>query len=191
MKVLLLLLIIFHLSFTSFSQITKNNWIIGGSGKLFSNNSDYSSTAYSYTAKFTQIDISASVGYFLIDKLALGLRPTFSSIKGKVTTPGGLITNTQRYWLGPFARYYFLPTGNQINLLTDLDYQFGIFNSKGYRGDLTSFGAFAGPVIYFNNCVGIELLFGYAYSKEDMEDASKTIHKGFQTSIGFQIHLEK
>lgn len=191
MKVFFLMLLSLNLTLTAFSQITKNNWLVGGSGKLFSDNSDYNSTAYSYTAKFTQIDISASVGYFLADKLALGLRPTFSSIKGKVTAIGGMSTNTQHYWLGPFARYYFLPSDKQLNFLTDIGYQFGVFNSKGYKGDLASFSAFAGPVIYFNNCVGIEILFGYSYNKEDMEDVSKTIHKGFQTSIGFQIHLEK
>lgn len=191
MKAILLFLIAINLSFTVFSQITKKNWMVGGNGKLFSDNSDYSTDTYTYTAKLTQIDISASVGYFFIDKLALGLRPTFSSIKGKVTSTGGGTTNTQRYWAGPFARYYFLEKDKQFNLLADIDYQFGVLKSGQRKGDLSAFNAFAGPVIYFNNCIGIEFLLGYTYNKEDVEDGSKIIHKGFQTSIGFQIHLEK
>lgn len=192
MKLLLLFLIALNLTFTSFSQITKNNWLVGGNGGLYSDKADYSSDFYSsYQTKYTQINIDASVGYFFIDKLALGLRPTFSSIKGEVITPGGGSTNTQRYWFGPFARYYFLKTDKQFNLLADIDYQFGIFKATGRTGDLSTSSAFIGPVIYFNSCVGIEFLFGYAYSKEDVENASRIIHKGFQTSVGFQIHLEK
>ncbi|MGZ3854001.1 MAG: hypothetical protein ACXVLT_07085 [Flavisolibacter sp.] len=191
MKAILFFLIAINLSFTAFSQITKNNWLVGGNGKLFSDNSDYSSDFYSYTAKHTQIDISASVGYFFIDKLAVGLRPTFSSLKGKVTSIGGGTTNTQRFWFGPFARYYFLQKDKQFNLLADIDYQFGIIKSGQWNGDLNSFNACAGPVIYFNNCVGVEFLFGYAYSKEDVKEGSKLVNKGFQTAIGFQIHLEK
>lgn len=191
MKVILLFLIGINLSLTSFSQLTKNNWIVGGGGKLFSDNSDYSSASYSYTAKHTQIDISASMGYFFIYKLAFGLRPTFSSLKGKITSLGGGTTNTQRFWFGPFARYYFLQKDKQFNLLADIDYQYGIIRSGQWKGDLSSFNASAGPVIYFNNCVGIELLLGYAYNNEDVKNSSRTIHKGFQTTIGFQIHLEK
>ena len=191
MKAILFLLIALNLSFASFSQITKNNWLIGGNGKLFSDNSDYSSDTYTYTAKLTQIDISASVGYFLADKLALGLRPTFSSIKGRVTSIGGGTTNTQRIWIGPFTRYYFLQKDNQFNLLADIGYQWGFFKAGSQKGELATFNTMSGPVIYFNNCIGIEFLLGYAYSKEDVREGSKLVNKGFQTAIGFQIHLEK
>lgn len=191
MRVSIFFLLAISISFTSLSQITRHNWLVGGNAKLFSDNSDYSSASYSYTAKHTQIDISASVGYFFIDKLAFGLRPTFSSFKGKITSLGGGTTNTQRFWVGPFARYYFLQREKQFNLLTDISYQFGIIKSGQWKGDLSSFNACAGPVIYFNNCIGIEFLLGYAYNNEDVKNSSRTIHKGLQTSIGFQIHLEK
>jgi hypothetical protein len=173
------------------AQLTKGNWLVGGTGSFYSYKDYYSSATYSNEAKYTQIDISPSIGYFVMDKLAFGLRPTFSSIKGKVTTPGGLYTNVQRYWIGPFGRYYFLNKENQTNILTDIAYQFGLFNAGGQRGDLRTFSALAGPVIYFNTTVGIEFLMGYRYTKEDVENANKENKKGFQISVGLQIHLEK
>lgn len=45
----------------------------------------------------------------------------------------------------------------------------------------------AGPVIYFNSSVGLELSLGYYYQKPN-NDAATT---GLQTRIGFQVYLEK
>ena len=93
---------------TAKSQLTKGTWVVGGTGKFYANNNSINSSTYNVDAKYTEISISPSVGYFIIDKLVLGLRPTFSSLKGKVTSSGGLSTNVQRYWVGPFGRYYLL-----------------------------------------------------------------------------------
>lgn len=190
MKQLIFLFFLFFLASSAKSQLDKGIWLVGGTGKFYSYNSAYTSAAYSNEAKYTQIDISPSVGYFVIDKLAFGLRPTFSSIKGKVISTGGLSTNVQRYWIGPFGRYYFLHPDKEYNIVTDLSYQFGFLNAGGQKGNLNNFSALAGPVIYFNSNVGIEFLLGYSYSKEDVEQANKEIRKGFQIAIGFQIHLE-
>src|SRR5574338_715106 len=135
MKPILIALSLTAYYISASAQLSKNTWLVGGNGRFYSYNSEYNSVAYSNEAKYSQFDISASVGYFVIDKLASGLRPTFSSIKGRVTTPGGLHTNVQRYWIGPFVRYYFLDKENQINILTDIAYQFGLFNATGQRGD--------------------------------------------------------
>jgi hypothetical protein len=174
--------------FTANSQITKGNWLVGGTGKFYSYTTQYSSATYSNEAKYTQIDLSPNIGYFVIDKLAFGLRPAFSSIKGKVTTTGGMPTNLQRYWIGPFGRYYFLPSDRQVNILTDISYQHGFFGGIS-KGSLSALSAMAGPVVYFNSCVGTELLLGYSSSIGDVEGFQKETRKGFQIAIGFQIHL--
>lgn len=176
---------------TANGQITKNNWLVGGSGSFYSYNNQYTSAAYSNEAEYTRIDIGANVGYFVADKVAFGLRPTFSSFAGRVTSTGGGSTNAQRYFLGPFGRYYFLTTDKQTNIVTDVSYQFGLSNNSGQRGNLSAFSAMAGPVVFFNSSVGMEFLIGYKYSKDDIENASTEIRKGFQVTIGFQIHLEK
>lgn len=118
------------------------------------------------------------------------MRPAFSSSKGKVTTTGGLSTNVKRYWIGPFGRYYFLQPDKQVNIVTDISYQYGFFGGIA-KGKLNTFSAMTGPVVYFNSSVGIEFLLGYYSSLADMEDYQKETRKGFQIAIGFQIHLEK
>ena len=175
----------------SHAQIDKGIWLVGGSGKFYSYNSTYSSTSYSNQAKYTQIDLSPTIGYFVAEKVALGIKPTFSSIKGKVTSLGGSSTNVQRYLIGPFGRFYLLQATNNYNIVSDVSYQIGLFNAGGQNGKLSTFSALLGPVIYFNKSVGLEFLLGYSYSKEDVEQANKEIRKGFQIGIGFQIHLEK
>ena len=191
MKQTFLFLILATSFLTAKSQLNKGNWLVGGTGKFYSYNDYTSSSTYNVEGKYTEIAISPSVGYFVIDKLAFGLKPTFSSLKGKVTSPGGGITNIQRYWIGPFGRYYFLEKEKPYNIVTDISYQFGLFNSGGQKGKLTNFSALVGPVIYFNTSVGIEFLLGYSYTKEDIEAVNKIITKGFQIAVGFQIHLEK
>ncbi len=184
--------IVFFLFFFSsgYSQITKGNWLVGGNGEFYSYTAQYTAPTYSNEASYTQIDLSPNIGYFVADKLAFGIRPTFSSIKGKVTTSGGLATNVQRYWIGPFGRYYFLPDDNPVNIVTDVSYQYGFFGGIS-KGNLSAFSAMAGPVVYFNSSVGIEFLLGYSASKEDVEGYQKETRKGFQIGIGFQIHLER
>lgn len=164
--------------------------MVGGTGKFYSYNSTLSSVNNRIEFNYTQIDLSPSIGYFILDKLAVGVRPTFSFIKGKYSA-GTISTNVQRYWIGPFGRYYFLNLEKQFNIVTDMSYQVGIFNAGGQKGNLSTFSALAGPVLYFNSSVGLEFLLGYSYNKEDVERATKEIKKGIQISVGFQIHLEK
>ncbi len=190
MKQLVISFLLITTCYTVKCQLSKGNWLVGGTGKFYSYNSENSSPNYNTVGKYTQIDLSPNIGYFVADKLALGLKPTFSSISGKGTTTGGFSTNVQRYWIGPFGRYYFLETERQFNLLAELSYQFGLFNAGGQKGDLRTFSALTGPVIYFNSSVGIEFLLGYSYSKEDIESSLKIINKGFQIAVGLQIHLE-
>jgi len=191
LKTLVFLSIFSTFFFNATGQTTKGNWLVGGSGSFYSYNNQYTSAAYSNEAEYTRIDISANVGYFVADKVAMGLRPTFTSFAGRVTSTGGGITSGQRYFFGPFGRYYFLNTDKQTNILADVSYQFGLSNAGGLKGNLSAFSVMAGPVIYFNSSVGMEFLLGYKYSKDDIEDASLEIRKGFQVTVGFQIHLEK
>lgn len=190
MKKIFVSFLTFIFFFSAKSQITKGNWLVGGTGKFYSYTSTYTSATYSNEASYTQIDLSPNIGYFIVDKLAFGIRPTLSSIKGEVTTTGGLSTNVQRYWIGPFGRYYFMKPDKQINILTDISYQYGFFGGIS-KGKLNTFSAMVGPVVYFNSSVGIEFLLGYSARVEDVEGYQKETRRGFQIGIGFQIHLEK
>lgn len=195
MKQLLLLLAISIISLNSIGQLTKNNWLVGGAGSFYSYNETYNSPTYNTTAKYTNIDISASVGYFLIDKVSAGLRSTFSSFKGE--SSGGGITNYYRLAIGPFARYYFLNPEKPFNLLADVSYQFGINKDMAglaQKGKFNTFSIMGGTEVFFNTSAGFEILIGYAQkitSLENSPSASNSNKKGFQASIGLTLHLEK
>lgn len=173
------------------AQLDRGIWLAGGTGKFYWYNSQLTGAAFATEASYTQIDLAPSVGFFLLDKFAAGIRPTFSSIKGEVTSTGGLSTNVQRYWLGPFARYYVLTKEKPFNIVTDVAYQWGLFNAGGERGKLNTFSAMAGPVIFFNSSVGLEVLLGYHQTLEDVPTGIKEVRRGFQIGVGFQIHLER
>lgn len=176
-------------------QLTKKNWLIGGSGNLYTYNEDYTTPSTTITGKYTSIDLSASVGYFFLNKFSAGIRPYFSSFKGK--SSGGGQTNYYRFAIGPFARYYFLNEQKQFNLLADVGYQLGINKDMGgmaQKGKFNIFSIMAGIEIFFNSTAGIEILVGYsekATSIENSNDEFNNEQRGFQTSIGFTLHLEK
>ncbi len=115
-------------SLTADCQITKGNWLVGGTGKFYSYTSQYTSATYSNEAKYTQIDLSPNIGYFVMDKLAFGVRPSLSSIKGEVTTSGGGSTNTQRYWIGPVL--YF---NSSVGIEFLLGYSSSVEDVEGYQ----------------------------------------------------------
>jgi hypothetical protein len=189
-KIFVLFLIsIFYL--TAACQLTKGHWLDGGAGSFSSTTNTYSSSNYFQSSDVPDIKISPNIGYFFIDKFAIGLRPGFSKNKAEVTTTGGLSTNVNRYEIGPFVRYFFLKDEESYNILVDASYQFGIYRFKPDKGDINIISAMAGPVIYFNSVVGLEFLVGYYKRNEDVNGSFKTKQKGFQIIVGFQIHLEK
>lgn len=178
------------------AQLDKGIWLVGGTGSFYSYTENYSTPVYSTVGKFTNIDIGASIGYFLIDKFAVGLRPSFSSYKGEVVnTPGG--TNQYKFSVGPFIRYYFLNKDKPFNILFDGSYQLGInkyLRSPKEKGKFNTLSIMGGSEIFFNNSVGMEILLGYSskvVSIENSPGAFNNTKNGFQVSIGFTIHLEK
>ena len=191
MKFFLSCLLLILCSSLAHAQLEQGTWLVGGSGSYYNFTALNSGTNYSTDSKYTQISLSPYLGIFILNKFAIGLLPTFSSVKGKVTSTGGLSTNVQRYRIGPFVRYYILNASKHFNIVTALSYQYGVFGGIA-SGKLTTFSALAGPVIYFNSVVGLEMLLGYDYSKEMETDvATNAITKGLKLSIGFQIHLKK
>lgn len=192
-----LYLIFFLLTTNSiWGQLTKGHWLVGGSAYFNSYKNEIFSNSYNENGKYTQINLSPNVGYFFADRFALGLKTTFTSLKGEFTVAGGNGqggSDTQRYFFGAFGRYYFLEEAKQTNLLVEASYQAGIVRgTNNTKGNLNNFSISAGPVIYFNPSVGVEFLLGYVTNSEKF--TSQVLNenkKGFQLSIGLQIHLIK
>jgi len=195
MKSLLISLSLILSLISTQAQLTKKNWLVGGAGSFYSYTQDYTTPIADLTGKWTTIDLSGSVGYFFINKFSAGLRPYFSSFKGE--SSGGGSANYYRLAIGPFARYYFLHADRQFNILADANYQFGINNLLGVlheKGKYNTFSLMVGSEVFFNTAVGLEILFGYKNQIITIDNSSSVYHsneKGFQISIGFQIHLEK
>lgn len=189
----LFLAVIIAIASQASGQIIKDNWLVGGTGTFLSSKNTYTSPTYSSSSDRLDIKISPSIGYFIADKFASGLRVSFSKYKEEVNGSSGLNTNVNRFEFGPFVRYYFLKTDNQYNILTDLSYQYGLYRFKPTKGNINTFSLAAGPVIYFNSVVGLEFLLGYYNRKEVIKQNGDNTNKqsGFQVNIGLQIHLEK
>lgn len=181
-QIVFLKIFILFLAVNSNGQITKKNWIVGGSGRL----AFQKQTLNGSEAKGTNISVLPTAGYFFIDKFAGGLKARLAF--DRVEFNGGVSKVTQ-FGVGPFFRYYFLDPDNRINLFAETAYQYLHFSGNNASSNSANVFTFsAGPVIYFNTSVGIE--FTANYELYDNKDAG-TNAKTFFLSIGFQIHLEK
>ena len=127
-------------SITSQAQITKGNWMVGGSGS-------FSSTSYETTnsdgstnnGKGSQLAVFPDIGYFIVNNLACGLSGNFYL---SLPENGG---NSTSFGGGPFVRYYFLKSDKKINILSQVSYYYASDsdNSKSYN---RGYNFKAGPV---------------------------------------------
>jgi hypothetical protein len=146
--VCLLLLI----AFSSFGQLSKKQFIVGGFGDFSYANQSSSSAGYSQTNKLTALGVSVGGGYFIMDRLCAGLRFTGSlnnlnqhinNTSTAISINGGTVdtlysvidskylSKTHSYGFSPFLRYYFLPATHKINILAELNYTHS-FDAAGY-----------------------------------------------------------
>jgi len=183
MKSLPLSFVVLIITFNSFGQITKNNWMLGGSGKFSSRKDEVNSLS----ANSINIEVSSTIGYFFADKFAAGIKPGIAYNKLIYQGPA---SHYQLLSIGPFARYYFLPVENRINLFAESAYQYGRYSGSlaGGHESQSIYTFSAGPVIYFNSSVGLELMLEYEIiNRFSGQQITRTLSFG----IGFQIHLEK
>ncbi len=168
-------------------QITKGNWLVGGSASYSQKNFSITTSAI---YKQTNFQITPFVGYFLMDKLAVGLNPSLDFVKISVGSDGPS-TNTI-IGVGPFVRYYFLEADKIFNLFGQGSYGYGSNTGKvqgqGFGSNLNTFAFSAGPVLYFNSSVGLEFTINYSITKFVGVTGS---NDELSFGIGFQIHLEK
>jgi hypothetical protein len=135
-KITLITLSVFLLTKAD-SQITKRNWMIGGSGSFRSSKYETTNSVYQ---KQILLNLSGNVGYFIIDKLPVGLKPVYERIEAK----GFDRTVVNVYALGPYARYYFLPSDKYVNIFSELSYQYGI--TKTNQGSTTNSNNLSGLI---------------------------------------------
>ena len=167
------------------AQVSRGSWMLGGAGMLnrVADDKGYLST---------NIQVSGSAGYFVLSKLAIGLKPSFSFYKG-----GGRSSYPYNYvlgntgnsiGLGGFARYYFLRPDARVNVFSGLDYE---YNRVYYRNNfqdaaynISVFGLRAGAAVFVSSNVSLDLSLVY---KNERRGEDKFKHLNFE--VGFQFYL--
>jgi hypothetical protein len=170
---------------TSNAQITKGNWMVGGTGNFSSYESTYKSNGNEITNKGIGINISPKIGYFLADKFVIGTSLSIGYTKPKESD------NSFGYGIGPYARYYFLNVDRHVNFFTEVNYIFGETKSGDNKSKSNGYGLKAGSVFFFNNSVGLEVSLDYNSSKLAPNNSDNSTYNNLQIGLGFQIHLEK
>ena len=164
-----------------FAQVNQGQWLAGGSvGLNFEKQGD---------RKVTEISLAPDAGYFVINQLAVGLRPEFGYTKTKDKDGTGTsdITRTA-YSLAPFVRYYFMPSGEKVNIFGDASYGFGSSKIKGLSA--VSFNYYqikAGPAVFLTPNTALEIAVYYRSFGGDAFPVDR--NNNFGLSAGFQIHL--
>jgi len=185
-KIQLALIFCVILSSTAKSQITKNSWMLGGLISYSSTN--YNSTNYGEPHNAYNLQIKPNVGFFLIDKLATGVKTGIekTGVKSFGTSTYSTYTN---FNVGPYLRYYFLNPEKNVNILSEAAYQYGFEVGDGNDPSSKSNFVFsAGPVVYFNTVVGLEFLVSYStYKFSGIWGSNNTVMIG----LGLQVHLER
>ncbi len=172
------------LFFTSaFAQLDKNTWQTGGEIKFRWYSNASSSEGFSASAAYRELYFAPSVGYFLADRFVTGLRPGISLLRYKSGGTG------ERYFAGPFVRYYLLPGSKRVNLAAETSFSAGLVYYSGKKeGSLTRFSVSAGPVLFISHSAAIELQIGYKLEKEKQSQLQFDF-SGLHTAIGFQLYL--
>ena len=171
------------ISISTTAQITKGNWMVGGNASY---NSNTNSLNDSQAVKSSTIIVNPNFGYFLFDKFASGIKTGFITYFRKDSP------DETGYNFGPYLRYYFLKQDKVVNLFLEGNYFYGKYNTVN-SAVTNSYGFTAGPVIFLNSSVAIELGLNYSklVSKQDIGFNQKNDQSNFNVLIGFQIHLEK
>jgi hypothetical protein len=177
----------------SSAQLTKKTWLVGGTG-LFNSTQYKNGRTVGFTPGFktTTIQLSPNIAYFFVNKFAAGLKTSYEYYQERLLSASDISSRSTTYNFGPFVRYYFLSLNKKINLLIDGSYQHGVERVDGLRGSplekftKNTLAIAAGPVVYFNSSVGLELLVGLSNeSYNKFAGENNTVQMG----LGLQVHL--
>ena len=191
------------------AQVEKASWLFGGSSNLefdASTEKMKSGSTTNEVSKYTDFDFRPQVGYFVIDKLPVGIFMDISLDKQKMSQSEDEYTWTS-FVLGPFARYYIT---NLDGFMPFAQVSAGIGagkNSYTYSGNTSdskyttfSFGIGIGGTYFVTENVGFDLLIGYRGDQEkyknespDRSETEETTYKygGVGLNLGIIVSLGK
>ncbi len=193
LKIILMCFIAWSSSLSGFGQLSKKDWMMGGSAGFYWATSD-GSNAMNY--RISELDILPNGAYFFAERFAAGIRGriSFSKTTDLYPRPDGTIGKSRdsRIGIGPFARYYFLPADKIINVFGEAAI---VFNQAYSRSDGTTsynshewdYSFATGVVVFLNSSVGIESIVSYQQTKTSEPSSVTATTIGF--GVGLQIHF--
>jgi hypothetical protein len=156
------------------AQLSRGSWVIGG---------NIAFTSQKFTeddSKSNTLELSPMAGYFIMDKLAVGLKTSISRFSADDDTHLSLLA-------GPFARFYFLPVASKTNVLLEGHFMGGTDKYKGFDAEgQVQYGFSAGPAFFLNPHVALETLINWRSRKFADDDGR---YNNIGLSIGLQVHL--
>ena len=178
-----------------FAQFNKGRTLVGGS-MSFSSYTEKSNTngVTGTPGTTTNFSFSPSVGYFVIDKLAVGAGITWASQKFNPDS-GSSTQSASAFLFAPLVRYYvgpgFFTQGTFGFGSSKSDYKFSSTSTITVKGSITSWSLGIGYAILLNDHVAIEPLVAYqsATNKYDGTGDPKDTNAGLAINIGLRAYL--
>lgn len=133
MRLYLMTLLVFS-ALISNAQLKKGQFLLGGAGNFSWQKSDQDEPFFKQDYKETQLTLEPKLGYFVIDRLAVGLKIGYSHVKQDqylfaitplYETETYSISKVNQFAIGPFLRYYFLPEQKRLNLFAEAGWTYG------------------------------------------------------------------
>lgn len=174
-----ILIVLFILGVTTTNaQLERGKYLFGLSGSYATN----------YKTSYSYIELSPKAGYFLVNRLALG-----TSLYFYHHDYGSSVLKSTGYGVGPFARYYLLPSA-KFNLFVQPTFLYsktielhpgtGIYSGK--RSYYQSrYSVALAPVYFINQYIALEAIAEFEKKPKDPEN----IYSRFTIRLGIQVHL--
>ena len=202
-KLALFPLLVALMYMTSSAQILdKGNFMIGTTVGFSTANSKVTSGGTEEKGLSPrQINVAPSMGYFVINNLALGIGADYTL--NTVILPNDDKKEDSDLLFGPFARYYF-PAGDNVAVFAVANFGFG--NSKDEQNigetkesistNILAIGVGPGFTVYSKGGFGIEAIFKYNFARSNFDTQSggvttstTTRTNQFTLSMGIQYYF--
>lgn len=203
MKKKILIVLFTGICVVSFSQAEKGKLFTGGNfGFTLTTDDTKADTGSVRNSSVQNLTILPSVGYFLSNRIAVGVRAGINSRTEE--TPEAITQKKVRsmFEVSPFARYYMWKYGSgnglfsvsgAVGLFTDVSFSARFGTEKQFIGDVivsqklssTSFGISPGIFYYLTDKFSLEAKFGWLGLKSETTDHGT--YKNIINSYGLNL----
>jgi hypothetical protein len=178
-------------------QIQKGNWLVGGSGGFSFDNQNTSNFptnngSSSVNSKTSTFLLNSNVGYFILDRLVIGVNPNLHLWNSKLNYTNSPNLNNgsnnkgSSIGLGLFSRYYFLNNNEKYNFIGEVSYGLDKYTDEDTYLKKTSISI--GPVLFLNKNTSLDFLLNYTNRNKKYTN-NKIVNDIISFNVGFQIYL--